>query len=91
MSCNCKKVRKVESLFPTDNSYEKRGCLFFIMLLLDGLASIANKLIALLVFIVAVPLLLLNLTFNLLFRNQMAITLPAKWIKQIKKHEENNG
>lgn len=91
MSCNCKKARKVESLFPTDNSYKKRGGEFFIGLLLDGLASIANKFMALLIFVIAVPLLLLNLIFNLVFRNQMAITLPAKWIKKIKNHGENNG
>lgn len=85
MSCDCKKVKKIENLIPNANnkSNDRKGISKYIMLFLNNLRTVFLKLIVAIILMIICPLVILILVFNLFVVGKTTIRLPKKIVEKM--------
>lgn len=85
MSCDCKKVKKIEKLIPNANnkSNDRKGISKYIMLFLNSLRTVFLKLIVAIILMIMCPLVILILVFNLFVVGKTTIRLPKKIVEKM--------
>lgn len=82
MGCNCKTVKKINERINANNKqYEKRGTLRILRNIWLNFIHVLNIFLTCIIIITLVPIIILILLYNFLFKQDAYVPLPSKFIK----------
>lgn len=93
MSCNCKTIKKIQSISPNANNVnsEKNGFVKLFHNVLSPVSNLAVKLGIMLLILVAIPFVFIVLAFNVFYQGKTTVQLPSKGVKALINYDKNHS
>lgn len=91
MGCNCKQIKKMQSFLPNANKkqIEKKGFLGILHKMFNSMANIGLKIIFSIILIIAFPIVLAILIFNLFYDGKATVKVPKKALQAAINTDKN--
>lgn len=86
MGCACKQARKIASMSAKDYSHKSKAS-HVTKSIFNFFINLLNKIIVLVLFVIAIPIVIIGIIFNYLFKGKLYFKLPRKMMKPIKEED----
>lgn len=90
MSCNCKKIKKIQNISHNANhmNNERKGIVKWLYNVLGSFSNFAVKLGVVALLLISLPIVFVVLAFNILNSGKATIQLPKKTVKALINYDK---
>lgn len=92
MSCDCKKVKRIQNSIPNANNLNKPkiGINKYINVIIIALKKFLRNILIMLILLILMPIMFILVSFKLFYTGKPSLPIPKKWFKAYFNTNKNN-